>query len=237
MLSDIYPETYASSSASQNVTSIAFVGTVLGQLIFGVTSDYWSRKWSLFIATCILIVFGALCAGSYGAHDSQYGLFDALTAYRFFLGIGLGGEYPAGSVAAAESTGELKSGHRNRWFIFFTDFMIDAGYVVSAIVATVVVVATTERHLRAAWRICLGIGIIPPLSLLWLRYKLNEPEEFNRERMNKYPYWLILKYVLRLTFFFKKYIYIYITKMVIGSTGSDWFVLSRPKMYCIVKFN
>ncbi|OKL56184.1 hypothetical protein UA08_08444 [Talaromyces atroroseus] len=194
MLSDIYPETYNNSTASQNVTSIAFVGTVLGQLIFGVTSDYWSRKWSLFIATCILIVFGALCAGSYGAGDSQVGLFDALTAYRFFLGIGLGGEYPAGSVAAAESTGELKSGHRNRWFIFFTDFMIDAGYVVSAIVATIVVVATSERHLRAAWRICLGIGVIPPLSLLYLRYKLNEPEEFNRERMHKYPYWLILKF-------------------------------------------
>ena len=41
------------------------------------------------------------------------------------VGIGIGGEYPAGSVGAAESTGELKSGSRNMWFIMFTNTMID----------------------------------------------------------------------------------------------------------------
>jgi len=59
-----------------------------------------------------------LAAGAYGAHDSAYGLLQALAAYRFLLGIGIGGEYPAGSVGAAESTGELKAGTRNRWFIW-----------------------------------------------------------------------------------------------------------------------
>lgn len=44
------------------------------------------------LSTVILIVFGALCAGAYGYHGSQYGLFAALTAYRFFLGVGIGGE-------------------------------------------------------------------------------------------------------------------------------------------------
>ena len=43
-------------------------------------------------STIILIVFAALCAGAYGAGGSQAGLFAALTAYRFFLGIGIGGE-------------------------------------------------------------------------------------------------------------------------------------------------
>lgn len=77
---------------------------------------------------------------------------------------------PAGSVGAAESTGELKTGHRNRWFIFATDFQIDLGFVISAFVPMVVVLATGENHLRAAWRICLALGAIPPLSLLYLRY-------------------------------------------------------------------
>jgi MFS family permease len=117
MLSTIYPIDYAKSNARKNVSSIAFAGTVVGQLAFGVLSDYWSRKWSLMISTVILIVFAALGAGSYGAGDNIQGLFAALTAFRFFLGIGIGGEYPAGSVACAESTGELKHGHRNRWFI------------------------------------------------------------------------------------------------------------------------
>jgi hypothetical protein len=76
---------------------------------------------------------------------------------------------PAGSVGAAESTGELKKGHRNRWFILATDFQIDLGFVISNFVPMIVVLATGENHLRAAWRICLALGAIPPLSLLYLR--------------------------------------------------------------------
>ena len=44
------------------------------------------------------------------------------------------GEYPAGSVSCAESSGELKSGTRNRWFILFTNSMIDWGFVMGAFV-------------------------------------------------------------------------------------------------------
>lgn len=193
MMGKIYPDAYKNSPASQNVSSIAFAGTVVGQLVFGYLSDHWSRKWSLLISTIILFLFAALSAGSYGYNGSTYGLFAALTAYRFFLGIGIGGEYPAGSVAAAESTGELKRGHRNRWFIMFTNFQIDAGYVVSALAPMILVLIFTEDHLRAAWRVALGLGVIPPLSLMYLRIKLQEPEEFNRERMHKFPVWLILK--------------------------------------------
>ena len=51
-----------------------------------------------------------------------------------------------------------------------------------------------QDHLRACWRICLVLGVIPPISLLYLRIKLKEPEEYNRQKMTKYPYWLILKF-------------------------------------------
>ncbi|KAF9889406.1 hypothetical protein FE257_007307 [Aspergillus nanangensis] len=235
ILSQLYPVTYNSSPASQNVASITFAGTVLGQLIFGYLSDHWSRKWSLLISTLILIIFSALSAGSYGAHGSQYGLFAALTAYRFILGIGIGGEYPAGSVAAAENTGELKEGHRHRWFIMFTNFQIDFAYVVSALVPMILVLIFTENHLRAVWRIALGLGIIPPLSLFYLRLKLEEPEAFNRGRMRKFPIWLIIKFywkrltVVSLIWFlydFSAYSFnIYSSKwisIIIGDTAPLW---------------
>lgn len=193
LLGLIYPDTYKTSPASKNVSSIAFAGTVIGQLAFGAISDHYSRKWALMAATVILIVFAALSAGAYGAGGSQEGLFAALTAYRFFLGIGIGGEYPAGSVAAAESTGELKRGHRNRWFIMFTNVQIDFGFVMSAFVPMILVLIFTDNHLRVVWRMALGLGTIPPLSLFYLRLKIGEPEEFNRERMHKYPVWLIVK--------------------------------------------
>jgi hypothetical protein len=109
---------------------------------------------------------------------------------------GIGGEYPAGSVGCAESTGELKSGSRNKWFILFTNVQIDIAFLVAAIVATVVIVITGEDHLRVAWRICLGLGIIPPLSLLYLRIKLQEPEAFKRESFAKAktPWLLVAKF-------------------------------------------
>lgn len=106
------------------------------------------------------------------------------------------GEYPAGSVACAESTGELKEGHRNRWFIMFTNVQIDIGFVCSTLVPMILVLITRENHLRAAWRLSLGLGVIPPFSLLYLRIKLKEPEEFNRESMKntKFPWWLIVRF-------------------------------------------
>lgn len=90
MLATIYPKQYTNSPAQSNVSSIAFVGTLLGNLIFGWASDHWSRKWSLFWSTIIIILFAILSTGAYGAGGSASGLFAALTAYRFFLGIGIG---------------------------------------------------------------------------------------------------------------------------------------------------
>lgn len=77
----------------------------------------------------------------------------------------------------------------------FTNVQIDIGFVLSALVPMIVVLITTENHLRAAWRICLGVGVIPPLSLFYLRLKLREPEEFNRETMKdtRTPWWLVIK--------------------------------------------
>ncbi|KAF2279131.1 MFS general substrate transporter [Westerdykella ornata] len=194
MLKRIYPDAYANSDAQANVSSITFAGTVLGMLVFGYTSDHFSRKWSLFISTLVIILFAILGTGSYGTSPS--GLITALVVYRFFLGIGIGGEYPAGSVGCAESTGELKEGTRNKWFILFTNVQIDLAFLIAAIVATIVIVITGEDHLRVAWRVCLGIGVLPPLSLLYLRLKLSEPEAFRRESMahTRTPWLLVLRY-------------------------------------------
>jgi MFS family permease len=187
MLSTIYGPAYTNSSAKKNVSSITFAGTVAGTLVFGYLSDKWSRKNALLLSTIILIVFAALGAASYGYHGNLQGMFAALTAYRFLGGVGIGGEYPAGSVACSEASGELKSGSRNRWFILFTNVMIDWGFVIGAFVPYLLVVICTEKHLRLAWRISLGLGVVPPMLLLWLRVKLKEPEEFKRSDISHLP--------------------------------------------------
>ncbi|KAJ6161201.1 Glycerophosphodiester transporter GIT2, partial [Penicillium chermesinum] len=161
---------------------IGQVNTMLGKIYGDAYSDSTASQ------NVSAIAFAGTVVGMLG------GMLAALTAYRFFIGIGIGGEYPAGSVSCAENTGELKEGHRNRWFIMFTNFQIDFAFVISAFVPMILCLIFTEDHLRAAWRMALGLGVIPPLSLLYLRLKLDEPEEFKREKMAKFPIWLIIKF-------------------------------------------
>lgn len=85
MLSIIYPKDYKNSSASRNVSSIAFAGTVIGQLAFGWIADNYSRKFAMTASAVLLIVFAALCTGSYGG-GTPHGIFVMLTVCRFFLG-------------------------------------------------------------------------------------------------------------------------------------------------------
>ncbi|KOS20477.1 putative metabolite transport protein [Escovopsis weberi] len=189
-----YKEVYTGSNASKFVSDIAFVGIVVGQLFFGFTSDNWSRSNSLLLTTLILVIFTALATGSYW-HGEAVGMFSMLTAWRFFVGIGIGGEYPAGSVTCAEASSELKAGTRHRWFILFTNSMIDFGFVIGAFVPYVVAAACHNKHLTTIWRVSLGFGVIFPVILFVLRLRLKEPEEFRTESMRKAtPYWLVLRF-------------------------------------------
>lgn len=200
VLSYQYDTAYTQSSAIKNVSSIAFAGTIVGQLFFGYLADKWSRVNALLVSTIILIIFTALAAASYW-HGETMGLLSILVAWRFFVGIGIGGEYPAGSVGCSESSGELKAGTRNRWFILFTNSAIDVGFVIGAFVPYVVAAACHNGHYETQWRTSLGIGVVFPLVLLVLRLRLKEPEEFSRNSMAhvKIPYLLVIRfYGLRL---------------------------------------
>ncbi|EGO54126.1 hypothetical protein NEUTE1DRAFT_87233 [Neurospora tetrasperma FGSC 2508] len=190
-----YQEVWRNSNAKKYVGDIAFAGTVVGMLLFGYLSDKWSRTNSLLVSTIILIVFAALAAGSYYKGDAV-GMFNILTAWRFFVGLGIGGEYPAGSVGCAENTGELKSGQRNMWFILFTNSMIDWGFVIGAFVPYVVSAACHNGHLSTIWRTSLGIGVVFPLVLFVLRLFVSEPEEFQKNSMKnaRTPYLLVLRF-------------------------------------------
>ncbi|EEU37496.1 uncharacterized protein NECHADRAFT_51418 [Fusarium vanettenii 77-13-4] len=107
-----YKDVYINSNAFKYVADIAFAGTVVGQLIFGFLADHWSRTNTLMVSTVILIIFTALAAGSYW-HGEPVGMFNMLTAWRFFVGIGIGGEYPAGSVGCAESSNVVAAACHN----------------------------------------------------------------------------------------------------------------------------
>jgi MFS family permease len=144
MLGKIYGDRFKKNkSLTLLLNPMTFAGTALGMLVFGFTSDHWSRKGSLLVSTVIIVIFAILQTASYGAGGTMENMILALVVYRFFIGIGIGGEYPAGSVGAAEHTASLKEGTRNRWFIWFSNVAIDIGFVLAPLFALIVVFLTS----------------------------------------------------------------------------------------------
>ncbi|KAI5949102.1 hypothetical protein KGF57_004932 [Candida theae] len=194
----IYGDEFTKSNAISNIGSIAFVGTIIGQIGFGYISDKMSRHKGMLIANIMLIVFTLLCAvGSWG--KTTQGFFACLTVWRFFLGIAIGSEYPTSSVIASEFANQLPAGHRNRYFTWFTNSMIDLGFVVASFVPLVLLWILTPNHLRALWRISIGLGVIPPLILFFIRLKMSNSTNFTKLNMKRvaykdYPLWLIFKF-------------------------------------------
>lgn len=197
-LSLLYGKEYSESHAIRNISSIVFAGTVCGMLIFGYLADHHSRKFSMLLGTSMLILFTILCAGAWGKGTTNThagGLFAALTAYRFFLGIAIGSEYSSSSPAAAEASNLLPRGKCNRYFIWFTNTMIDFGFVIGAFVPLVLLWICGSHHLTPVWRITIGLGAIPPCSLFVLRLFYKEGKKFRETRFNrKVPVWRIIKF-------------------------------------------
>jgi len=156
-------------------------------------------------ATIIVILFSALCAGAW--YPTVQGMMIMFAVFRFCLGVGIGAEYPAGSVAASEATAETNPGRRHGLFIMVTNFVIDFGFVIGNMVPCLLVVSPcalygligkvifTEKHLRAVWRIAVGLGCIPPLSVFYFRLKMEEPERYREDGMKNAdtPYSLVFK--------------------------------------------
>lgn len=182
---------------SSALSSSTFAGTIVGMLVFGYLSDKIGRKFGMMTATGIVAFFSLLSAASSGAHNSLGGTLSMLIACRFLLGIGVGAEYPCGSVAASEqSEGDaVAKNAQNRWFALATNCMIDVGFVVASFVPLVLYWIFGPNHLRAVWRVSLGLGVIPALAVLLWRLNMEEPERFKRDSMRdaKIPYWLIIK--------------------------------------------
>ncbi|TFK75122.1 MFS Git1p-related glycerophosphoinositol and glycerophosphocholine permease [Pluteus cervinus] len=182
---------------STTLASLAFAGTIVGMVTFGYLSDKIGRKFGMMTATAIVVVFSALSAASVGAHGSLGGMLAMLSAMRFLLGIGIGAEYPCGSVSASEQSEEpgINKNAQHRWFALATNTMIDVGFVISSFVPLVLLWIFGENHLRAVWRVSLGLGVFPALAVFIWRLNMDEPARFKKDSMKRarIPYLLVLK--------------------------------------------
>ncbi len=138
----------------------AFLGAIaFGRLadVIGRTRVYWMSA-----ALMVLAAIGSALSPSLAV----------LTAFRFLLGFGVGGDYPVSAVLMSEYAGRKDRG-RQVGLVFSAQAV---GLIIGPLLALALLGGGAGAP--ATWRLLLGIGAIPAAVAVWLRRKLPEPERF-----------------------------------------------------------
>ncbi|RFU27243.1 hypothetical protein B7463_g9090, partial [Scytalidium lignicola] len=191
----LYPDL---SAATYSRLSNAFiVGMIIGMLGFGVISDRLGRKSGAVLTTVILVVGIAMSAGSSGT--TADGMFWMLVISRGIAGVGAGGEYPVAGAGATEATDEASGVRKNRGFIFaiIGDLSATFGFVFGGLVPLLLILCVKQNvaHYNFVWRMSLALGILPPVSIFWFRYRMAVSTAYRKSSAKKQfiPYWPIFK--------------------------------------------
>lgn len=170
----LYGQTAAEKAA---VANAALIGSILGQLAFGVLADLLGRK-RCFVITAVLITGGALLSATATAGHSV-GLYAQLCIWRGLLGFGVGGEYPLSATITSEG-----SSQRNRGRAMASVFAMQGfGKLLAALVDWAVIAGSSEFvpggvPLDWAWRLALAFGAVPAALTVYARTRMHESAHF-----------------------------------------------------------
>jgi hypothetical protein len=91
-----------------------------------------------------------------------------------------------------------------------------------------------NNHLRAVWRLSLGLGVFPALAVLIWRLNMQNPTSYKKHSMRdtRIPYWLVIKryWVNLLAISLTWFIYDFITYVYLLShhQGTDELIWQLP---------
>ncbi|KAM0941999.1 putative ABC-type phosphate transporter [Dioscorea sansibarensis] len=171
-------------NVSAAVNGVAFIGTLSGQLFFGWLGDKLGRK-KVYGLTLMLMVVCSLASGLSFGHTSK-SVMATLCFFRFWLGFGIGGDYPLSATIMSEYANKKTRGAFIAAVFAMQGFGILAGGMVTIIVSlafknrfpappySVDPSASTVPQADYVWRIILMFGAIP--ALLTYYWRLNMPE-------------------------------------------------------------
>lgn len=109
------------AARKSTIKSMALAGSVIGQLGFGSIADLVGRK-RVFVLTCIIVITGAVLSAFAVDSEGGFGLYAQIALWRFWLGVGVGGEYPLSAAVTAESSekgSEVRNLSMVKLFLFF----------------------------------------------------------------------------------------------------------------------
>ncbi|GJM84674.1 hypothetical protein PR202_ga00367 [Eleusine coracana subsp. coracana] len=175
-------------NVSAAVNGVALCGTLAGQLFFGWLGDKLGRK-SVYGFTLILMVVCSVASGLSFGHTAK-GVIATLCFFRFWLGFGIGGDYPLSATIMSEYANKRTRGA----FIAAVFAMQGFGILFGAIVALVVSsgfrnsypAPSYEQNATASlvpeadfvWRIILMFGTIPAALTYYWRMKMPETARY-----------------------------------------------------------
>lgn len=170
------------------VNGVAFCGTLSGQLFFGWLGDKMGRK-KVYGMTLMLMVICSLASGLSFSHEPQ-AVMATLCFFRFWLGFGIGGDYPLSATIMSEYANKKTRGA----FIAAVFAMQGFGILVGGMVAIIVsaafqarfdapaykddALASTIPQADYVWRIILMFGAIPALMTYYWRMKMPETARY-----------------------------------------------------------
>lgn len=173
---------------SASVTGVALVGTLFGQLFFGWLGDKMGRK-KVYGITLVCMVACSLASGlSFGS--TPKGVLTTLCFFRFWLGFGVGGDYPLSATIMSEYANKKTRGA----FIAAVFAMQGIGILFSGMVSLIVSAAFDHRFKSPSyqsnpaastapqadfiWRIVLMVGAIPAALTYYWRMKMPETARY-----------------------------------------------------------
>src|SRR5215469_3686224 len=136
----------------------------LGALAFGRLADVIGRTRVYWMSAAIMVLaaVGSALSPSLAV----------LVAFRFLLGVGVGGDYPVSAVLMSEY-----AHHSNRGRMVGLVFSAQAvGLIVGPLIALALLGGGVGQGMT--WRLLLGLGAIPAVIAVWLRRSLPEPPRY-----------------------------------------------------------
>lgn len=146
------------------LSSSSLLASALGAIIFGRVADILGRRAIYGVEVLVLAVGAVASALSPGIWW--------LIVFRFILGVGVGGDYPVSATIMAEYAGRKQRG----FLVSLVFAMQAAGLIIGPLAAAVLLALGVPTDI--AWRILLGLGAVPALSVFYLRRQIQETPRF-----------------------------------------------------------
>ncbi|KAJ9700685.1 hypothetical protein PVL29_006147 [Vitis rotundifolia] len=175
-------------NVSAAVNGVAFCGTLAGQLFFGWLGDKMGRK-RVYGMTLMLMVICSLASGLSLGHEAK-GVMATLCFFRFWLGFGIGGDYPLSATIMSEYANKKTRGAFIAAVFAMQGFGILTGGIFAIIISAsfkaaypsptyeIDPVGSTVPQADYVWRIILMFGALPAALTYYWRMKMPETARY-----------------------------------------------------------